>query len=321
MLRSNYAEHFVPEFLQYARLTVCIFSRIRCFSLHRYSNQDTVIFFIKATAIALAITLLVVFNAETIAYPIRRLRFHMSQRAREKMEESPNVFPFRWRKTLDQINRDEKQEVTHDNEPPKPPRSKLIYLLFLVVYLLVEFPAKRIVLAYDSMRRIHTADTNQVLSTVARLLLALILLPIFVPIWLILAIWTLVPLALLDIQGFSSLIWKTIQNRVDKGVDQDRPPNFAHGPEQKHNEQNKSRESSPRRPQSQPHEKRSRKGTRFSTPQNPLKDMSAQDRRNREERLQKQVSLLINPGEMFDQVVWRRLRERKSRKDRSGVEV
>jgi len=94
-----------------------------------------VVFFVRATAIALTVTLVVVFNAKTIAHPIQQSRFSISQQAREKMGESSNVFPFTWRKTLDQLNRDEKQEVMHDNGPPKPPRSNLIYLLFLVVYI------------------------------------------------------------------------------------------------------------------------------------------------------------------------------------------
>lgn len=119
------------------------------------------VFFVRATAIALTVTLVVVFNAKTIANPIQQLRFSISQQAREKMGESSNVFPFTWRKTLDQLNRDEKQEVIHENEHPKLPRSNLIYLLFLVVYLLVEYPAHRIALAYESLTRAHLADTTK----------------------------------------------------------------------------------------------------------------------------------------------------------------
>lgn len=297
------------------------FTRNRCASSHRNSNHDTVVLFVRATAIALTVTLLVVFNAETIAYPIRRLRFSISQQAREKMEESSNVFPFTWRKTLDQINTDEKQAVIHDNEPPKPPRSNLIYLLFLLVYLLVEYPAQRIALAYESLRRVHLADTNQVFLTLGRLLFAMILMPIFVPVWIILAFWTLVPLALLDVRYFSGRIWTDIQNRIDKRLDQDRPIHTTHGLGEKH-EQNEERGTGPRSPTSQQQEgKTSRMVNRFSTPQTPLKDKLAQDRQNREERLQNQVSLLINPAEMLDQVVWRRLRARKSPKDDDGIEV
>ncbi len=127
------------------------------------------------------------------------------------MGESSNVFPFTWRKTLDQLNRDEKQEVIHDNEPPKPPRSNLIYLLFLVVYLLVEYPAHRIALAYEPLTRAHLADTNQIFLTLGRLLLAMILMPVFVPVWIILAFWNLIPLAVLDVRYLSDQIWTDIQ--------------------------------------------------------------------------------------------------------------
>lgn len=230
------------------------------------------IFFVKATAIALTVTLVVVFNAETIAYPIRRVRFKISQRAREMMGESSNVFPFTWRKTLDQLNRDEKQEVIHDNEPPKPPRSNLIYLLFLVVYLLVEYPAHRIALAYESLTRDHLADTNRIFLTVGRLLLATILIPIFVPVWIILAFWTLIPLALLDVRYFSGRIWRDIQKRIDKRLDQDRPIHITHRLD-KEKEQNKERETKPKRPVPQQREEKTiSKGNRSYTPQNRLGD-------------------------------------------------
>jgi len=260
-----------------------------------------VVFFVRATAIALTVTLVLVFNAKTIAYPIQQLKFSISQQAREKMGE--NVFPFTWRKTLDQLNRDEKQEVIHDNEPPKPPRSNLIYLLFLVVYLLVEYPAHRTALAYESLTKAHLADTNQVFLTLGRLLLAMILMPIFVPVWIILAFWTLIPLALLDVRYFSGQIWTDIQKRIDKRLDLDRSIHTTHRLDEEH-KQNEERGTGPRRPlPQQREEKTSSKGNRFPTPQNRLGDEDVQDRQNREARLQKQVSLLINPAEMLDQVI------------------
>ena len=288
-----------------------------------YSTHETIVFFVRATAIALAITLLIVFNANTIAYPIRRLRYNISQRAREKMEESSNVFPIAWRKTLDRINNDEKQDVLHDNEPPRPPRSKIIYLLFLVVFVLVEYPAQRIALAYESLRRLDVQDMHQLFKALSRLLIAIALIPVFVPVWLILAIWTLVPLAILDVYNFSSWIWTTFRTRIAKRYDQDRP---AKQPERGFDEKREERESGPsRRPWSpRPHEEKSgRKENRVSTPPNRLSERDLQGREDREKRLRKQVSLLINPPEMMDRTVFRKLRQRQRQKamDDSGTQV
>lgn len=61
--------------------------------------------FISAIAIALILTLLVVFNAEVFAWPFRSLRYSISQTARGKMEQTSNVFPVEWKRTLDSIKK------------------------------------------------------------------------------------------------------------------------------------------------------------------------------------------------------------------------
>ena len=61
--------------------------------------------FISATAIALVLTLLVVFNAEVFAWPLRSLRYSISQTARGKMEQTSIVFPVEWADTLASIKK------------------------------------------------------------------------------------------------------------------------------------------------------------------------------------------------------------------------
>lgn len=67
----------------------------------------------------------------------------------------------------------------------------------------------------------------------------MILMPIFVPVWIILAFWTLIPLALLDVRYFSGQIWTDIQKRIDKRLDLDRSIHTTHGldEEQEQNEE------------------------------------------------------------------------------------
>ena len=296
-------------------------SQTKYFCSHICSNRETVTFFIKGTAIALTVTLVIVFNVETIVYPIRKLRFSFSQAAKAKMAESSSIFPFAWKKTMDRINRDEKQDVLHENEPPRPPQSKLVYLLFLVVYLLVEYPAQRIALASESLRIIDFQDVNQVFAALSRLTFALILLPIFVASWIIIAIWTLVPLAIQDVVIVSGWIRKDFQKRIAKGKEQSQPKETERKSDEKWNEHNTEPESIPKRPRSSPHESNSRKQSRIFTPQERLKEKQSQDRQDRERRLQKQVSLMVNPPEMMDYVVWRRIRERHRPTNEHGSKV
>ena len=297
-------------------------SRIERFSSCVHSNHDTIIIFIKATAIALTVTLVIVFNVETIIYPIRRLRFTMSQQARQKMAESSSIFPVAWKKSLEKINRDEKQDVSHDNEPPRPPRSKLIYLLFLVVYLLVEYPAKRITLAYESLTNINFQDNHQLFLTIGRILYATILLPVFVPSWVVVALWTLIPLAMQDVVIVSGWIWAKYQKRYIKRLKQGQPEESERGVDVQHNEQSKEKEIGPGRLRSPPHvEKSNPEGNRFLTTQDRLREKQTKDRQDRNEQLQKQVSLIINPPMMMDHFVWSRLRARHRSRDDGGTQV
>ena len=77
---------------------------------------------------------------------------------------------------------------------PWPLRTKLIYLLFLAVYLLVGYPAQRLTLAYDSLKSIHIQEPHQVFQTIGLFFYALLLAPILVANRIIVAIWTLVSL-------------------------------------------------------------------------------------------------------------------------------
>ena len=155
------------------------------------SKYTTTVAFLEATAVALVVTLVIVFNAETLVWPIRRLKFSIRQSARTKMEETGNAFPFSWKHVMEHIKKVEEKEIVHDTVKLEWHRSHLIYVVFLVVYLVVEFPAMRIGVAYESItRRDKTSPRRVVLATV-QVLVALLVLPIYLSVSVVVSVWNI----------------------------------------------------------------------------------------------------------------------------------
>ena len=79
---------------------------------------------------------------------------------------------------------------------PTWPRSKLVSPLFLVVYFLVDFPAARLVLAYESVTDVEAKFPDHPTLAIVRTLVALIFLPVFATSWTLLIAWSPLRLAL-----------------------------------------------------------------------------------------------------------------------------
>ena len=134
------------------------------------------------------------------------------------MGETSNMFPVSWQKTLNRIKEVEEQDVLHDIEIPKWPRSKLIYLLFLVVYFLVEFPASRIMLAYESVVRIGGRTPGSVALTAVQISVAMMMLPLFVVVWKGLVTWSILHSILSRIWAFREIWEKMDKTLLEEAV-------------------------------------------------------------------------------------------------------
>jgi hypothetical protein len=91
----------------------------------------------------------------------------------------------------------EDDNVLRDDEAPKRPGSKMVYLLDWVVYILIESPATRIVLGSQSFTSIwnlskESRSTSHIMHLITRIVLGLPLIPVFVITWSLLAVWAVV---------------------------------------------------------------------------------------------------------------------------------
>lgn len=217
------------------------------------------------------------------------------------MGETSNMFPVSWKKTLNNIKEAEEQDVLHDNEMPTWPRSKLIYLLFLVIYLIVEFPASRIVLAYESVVRNNARTPESIALTAFRVLIAIMMLPIFVAVWMVLVLWSI-------LHWIWRKIWslRTFQEQMDKKLLEEPITEYAEK-EEKSKEQDGEKENDRKGASGTAYdEKGHQKGKglkeRGIESKNRLKERVAEARRvarKGKEGRQKQVALLINPPELY----------------------
>lgn len=109
------------------------------------------------------------------------------------MEKSSNMFPVSWANALSNIELAEYKAHQGGVDKPNTGRfaSKLIYLLFLLVYSLVEYPAIQIALAYDTVAR---KDKRQgpIALEILHVFVALVLVPVFVVAWITLVVWNVV---------------------------------------------------------------------------------------------------------------------------------
>lgn len=113
-----------------------------------------------------------------------RDQVHNNQWCAERMGRTPNKLPVTWEKTrLDHIKDAEKHDILHAQKIPKRPRSRLLYLAVLVVCFFVDFPASRILLAYESVTDVEARSPDRATLAMLRILVAIVLLLVFVASW------------------------------------------------------------------------------------------------------------------------------------------
>ncbi len=219
------------------------------------------------------------------------------------MGETSNMFPVSWKKALNRIKEVEVQDVLHDIERPKWPRSKLIYLLFLVIYLFVELPASRVVLAYDSVAKSGGRTPGNVALTAVRILVAMMMLPLFAVVWMALVTWSILQSILSNVWALGELrekmdkqlLEKAVMEYVEeeenskeqdggKGIDGKGAPVATQ--EEKSNKKEK--------------ELKERKIERMTQLKEKIEEIRRTAHKSKEDRLQKQVALLINPSRLYE---------------------
>ena len=270
-----------------------------------------------------------VFNAETLAWPIRRVRYIITSSAREKMGRTPNKFPVTWEKTLDHIKDAEEHDILHDHEMPKWPRSRLIYLAFLVVYFFVDFPASRIVLAYESVTDAEHNSLDRATLAIFRILIAVVFLPLFMASWIILTIWSLVRWTLTKVWTLPLNEWKKIQEQSsDRHVDRLREQYVAEAKaeakakadaeaKEKAKEQDGARDGDGESIKSVTRGEKNNKKEKPKTVEERIDDTRRKERREKDDRIRDHVKFLINPPELYGRMEANalRLRKKKQQKD------
>ena len=187
------------------------------------------------------------------------------------MEITSNVFPVPWRRTLSRIRTSDGEDILDE--------SRYTYLMFLVVYWVVEYPAFRIVLAYDFVTKNKMTSADRIGLAVIQVLIAMILLPLFVAVWSVLVIYSIFHWTITSIKALQK---KDTEEQLEKS-EQERRKSFADGDETK-----ASRE--PKNPEGTAEEKAIRD----------RKEKEDRDRKEKGERVRKQVALLINPPELYE---------------------
>ena len=186
------------------------------------------------------------------------------------METTSNVFPVAWRRTLSRIRPSDGEDVLDE--------SRYTYLMFLVIYWLVEYPAFRIALAYEFVTKNEMTSPDRIGLAVIQVLIAIILLPLFVAVWSVLVIYSVFHWTAISIKAHQK---RDTEEQQEKS-EQERRKSFADGDDIKGSRD-------PKDPGGTAEEK-----ARWDR-----KAKEDQDRKEKGERIRKQVELLINPGELY----------------------
>ena len=182
------------------------------------------------------------------------------------MEKTSNVFPVPWKLTLSRIRQSDEEDVVNE--------SRYVYLIFLALYWIVEYPALRIVLAYDFMTKNDITTSNNIGLATVRSLIAIILLPLFMAVWVILVTWTILSWAVRSAWMLPFQIWRDAKDQSDKRNFRQGKSEFGEGDHGDKIYRTKEKEELVE------------KGIR-------------QARKDRDDRIRKQVSLLLNPPELY----------------------
>ena len=235
-----------------------------------------------------------------LAWPVgnvsQRFWFRISEAARLKMEKTTNVFPVPWRKVLSHIRHTDGEDVLNE--------SKYIYLMFLITYWLVEFPALRLVLAYDFVTKNSMTTSDRIGLAAVLVLIALLLLPLFLVVWTTLVMWSIVQWTAKKIWMLPFHAWSIVEDQSDKrSIVQEKG---------KSDEEDKDKGN---------------RETKKVEDQN--EENLRQARKEREDRVRKQVSLLLNPKQLYQdkiepyngKIKALTLRKRKNSSEKRNVSV
>ena len=183
------------------------------------------------------------------------------------MEKTSNVFPVPWKKILSRIRQFDGEDVLNE--------SKYIYLMFLVTYWLVEFPALRLVLAYDFVTKNDITTSNRIGLAAGRVLIALILLPLFLVVWMGLVTWSIVHWTARKVWMLPHQAWRIAEERSDKRdlLEQEKRKSDAADDGKTYRESKKADDENEQK--------------------------IRQARKEREDRVRNQVSLLLNPRDLY----------------------
>lgn len=250
------------------------------------------------------------------------------------MERTPNEFPVTWKKVLSHIKDAEEHDILHDHEMPRWPRNKMVYSLFLVVYFFVDFPASRIVLAYESVANVKKAKfPDHATLNLVRIFIALMLLPIFAASWTILVIWSLFCRIATRVWMLPLERWKKAQDQNSEKHIESLKMKYKAKDEAKAKAKADAKEKAESTAGAEAKErvreqegardgdrvKRNNKEGRHQTVEERINETRREERKKKEDRMQKRVKLLINPPDLFKRMEPNasrlRLRKKKKRED------
>lgn len=217
------------------------------------------------------------------------------------MQTTSNIFPVKWQTTLLRIKQAEEHDVLHDNEMPRWPRSKFIYLVFLLVYLLVEIPAHQLVLAYESLTRMDIRTQDRVVLASVRVLIAIIVLPVFVTAWSILVFWSLLHWALKSIWVKPQNMWLKKQKQTEEMLRTNAiSTEKAKGQDGEKDSDRKGQPSGTQEEKSNKNQKQSKGQDSDEKVRDKIEEELKLDRKKNAERNHEQVKMLINPPELYN---------------------
>lgn len=191
------------------------------------------------------------------------------------MEKTSNVYPVPWKKILSRIRQSDGDDVLSE--------SKYIYLMFLITYWLVEFPALRLVIAYDFVTKNKITTSDRVGLAAVRVLIALVFLPLFLAVWMILVIWSIFHWTANKIWTLLFHLWRDAEEQSDKRSTEEHSDKPS-----LHQEKRRSGEGDG---------DRENKDSKEAEHQNEKNIRQARD--EKEDRVRKQVSLLLNPRKLY----------------------
>ena len=217
------------------------------------------------------------------------------------MGETSNVFPVSWKQTLTRIKEAEARDVLHDIEMPKLPRSKLIYFMFLMAYLAVEYPASRIVLAYNSITGSGARTPGNFALTAVQVLIAITMLPVFVVTWMALVMWSILHKFLSKIWALPELQKKISEEMLDAAVKEHVD---AERKKQQDGEKETDRKESPVIAHEEKSNKKKKREPTVSERKKTLKEKVEEARKTASKkesyRFQEHIKLLINPPKLYE---------------------